>query len=70
MSRGLGGQACPSGSFGEENRLATLKAVRRLKLRCQLDLHPLLGQGILWNLFTAFDGLLGSKVSRVDDDGP
>jgi len=34
------------------------------------NLHPLLQQGILWNLFTAFEGLLGSKVSRVDDDGP
>lgn len=34
------------------------------------NLHPQLEQGILWNLFTAFEGLLGPKVSRVDDDGP
>jgi hypothetical protein len=45
--------------------------VKRTLLGAALwNLNPMLRDGILWDLFTAFGGLLGPKVTRSDPDGP
>ncbi len=33
------------------------------------NLHPMVGDSVVWDLFTAFEGLLGSKTMRTDADG-
>ncbi len=33
------------------------------------NLHPMVGDGVIWDLFTAFEGLLGLKTTRSDEDG-
>ncbi len=33
------------------------------------NLHPMVEDNLIWNLFTAFEGLLGAKVNRQDEDG-
>ena len=33
------------------------------------NLHPMMKDGVIWDLFTAFEGLLGPKVNRADADG-
>jgi hypothetical protein len=33
------------------------------------NLHPMVGDGVVWDLFTAFEGLLGLKTTRTDADG-
>lgn len=33
------------------------------------NLHPMVGDGVIWDLFTAFDGLLGLKNTNTDEDG-
>jgi len=33
------------------------------------NLHPMVVDGVIWDLFTAFEGLLGLKTTRTDEDG-